>query len=36
MKTLNFVPKMKTLRQRMTEHMGEFVPFLTVVVALFY
>ncbi|KAF1492936.1 GC-rich sequence DNA-binding factor 2, partial [Pygoscelis antarcticus] len=32
MKTLNFVPKMRTLRQRMTEHMGEFVPFLPVVV----
>ncbi|NXU25636.1 GCFC2 factor, partial [Thalassarche chlororhynchos] len=32
MKNLNFVPKMKTLRQRMTEHMGEFVPFLPVVV----
>ncbi|NWW53342.1 GCFC2 factor, partial [Pedionomus torquatus] len=26
-KTLNFAPKMRTLRQRMTEHMGEFVPF---------
>ncbi|NWH47552.1 GCFC2 factor, partial [Fregata magnificens] len=32
MKNLNFAPKMKTLRQRMTEHMGEFVPFLPVVV----
>ncbi|NWI22898.1 GCFC2 factor, partial [Sula dactylatra] len=32
MKNLNFVPKMRTLRQRMTEHMGEFVPFLPVVV----
>ncbi|NXS75913.1 GCFC2 factor, partial [Pandion haliaetus] len=32
MKNLHFVPKMKTLRQRMTEHMGEFVPFLPVVV----
>ncbi|KFV02630.1 GC-rich sequence DNA-binding factor 2, partial [Pterocles gutturalis] len=31
-KGLNFVPKMRTLRQRITEHMGEFVPFLTVVV----
>ncbi|NXO55076.1 GCFC2 factor, partial [Aramus guarauna] len=31
-KNLNFVPKMRTLRQRMTEHMGEFVPFLPVVV----
>ncbi|NXQ86936.1 GCFC2 factor, partial [Nyctibius grandis] len=28
MKNLNFVPKTRTLRQRMTEHMGEFVPFL--------
>ncbi|KFQ27636.1 GC-rich sequence DNA-binding factor 2, partial [Mesitornis unicolor] len=28
MKNLNFAPKMRTLRQRMTEHMGEFVPFL--------
>lgn len=36
MKNLNFVPKMRTLRQRMTEHMGEFVPFLPVVVAWFY
>ncbi|KFQ99177.1 GC-rich sequence DNA-binding factor 2, partial [Nipponia nippon] len=25
MKNLNFVPKMRTLQQRMTEHMGEFV-----------
>ncbi|KFP19088.1 GC-rich sequence DNA-binding factor 2, partial [Egretta garzetta] len=32
MKNLNFVPKMRTLRQRMTEHMGEFVAFLPVVV----
>ncbi|KFU98793.1 GC-rich sequence DNA-binding factor 2, partial [Tauraco erythrolophus] len=32
MKSLNFAPKMRTLRQRMTEHMGEFVPFLPVVV----
>ncbi|NXW03785.1 GCFC2 factor, partial [Fregetta grallaria] len=32
MKNFNFVPKMRTLRQRMTEHMGEFVPFLPVVV----
>ncbi|NXX61064.1 GCFC2 factor, partial [Scopus umbretta] len=32
MKNLNFAPKMRTLRQRMTEHMGEFVPFLPVVV----
>ncbi|NWU61241.1 GCFC2 factor, partial [Pterocles burchelli] len=32
MKGLNFVPKMRTLRQRMAEHMGEFVPFLPVVV----
>ncbi|NXT94168.1 GCFC2 factor, partial [Anhinga rufa] len=31
-KNLNFAPKMRTLRQRMTEHMGEFVPFLPVVV----
>ncbi|KFV56895.1 GC-rich sequence DNA-binding factor 2, partial [Gavia stellata] len=31
MKNLNFVPKVRTLRQRMTEHMGEFVPFLPVV-----
>ncbi|NXL68345.1 GCFC2 factor, partial [Chordeiles acutipennis] len=31
-KNLNFVPKMRTLRQRMTEHMGEFVPFLPVAV----
>ncbi|KFP39071.1 GC-rich sequence DNA-binding factor 2, partial [Chlamydotis macqueenii] len=31
MKNLNFVPKMRPLRQRMTEHMGEFVPFLPVV-----
>ncbi|NWX47953.1 GCFC2 factor, partial [Steatornis caripensis] len=31
-KNLSFVPKMRTLRQRMTEHMGEFVPFLPVVV----
>ncbi|KFZ56050.1 GC-rich sequence DNA-binding factor 2, partial [Podiceps cristatus] len=30
MKNLGFVPKMRTLRQRMTEHMGEFVPFLPV------
>lgn len=36
MKNLNFVPKMRTLRETMTEHMGEFVPFLPVVVALFY
>ncbi|NXP56378.1 GCFC2 factor, partial [Heliornis fulica] len=28
MKNLNFVTKMRTLRQRMTEHMGEFMPFL--------
>uniref|UniRef100_A0A663EKA3 GC-rich sequence DNA-binding factor 2 n=1 Tax=Aquila chrysaetos chrysaetos TaxID=223781 RepID=A0A663EKA3_AQUCH len=28
MKNLNFVPKMRTVRERMTEHMGEFVPFL--------
>ncbi|NWH27781.1 GCFC2 factor, partial [Grus americana] len=32
MKNLNFVPKMRTLRQRITEHMGEFVLFLPVVV----
>ncbi|NXN48015.1 GCFC2 factor, partial [Rhinoptilus africanus] len=32
MRNLNFAPKMRTLRQRMTEHMGEFVPFLPVVV----
>ncbi|NXP13625.1 GCFC2 factor, partial [Thinocorus orbignyianus] len=31
-RTLDFAPKMRTLRQRMTEHMGEFVPFLPVVV----
>ncbi|NXV88005.1 GCFC2 factor, partial [Calonectris borealis] len=31
-KNLNFVPKMRMLRQRMTEHVGEFVPFLPVVV----
>ncbi|NXC70165.1 GCFC2 factor, partial [Anhinga anhinga] len=31
-KNLNFAPKMRTLRQRMTEHMGEFMPFLPVVV----
>ncbi|NWX07627.1 GCFC2 factor, partial [Caloenas nicobarica] len=31
-KNLDFVPKMRTLRQRMTEHMGEFVLFLPVVV----
>ncbi|NXW41782.1 GCFC2 factor, partial [Nyctiprogne leucopyga] len=31
-KNLNFVPKMRTLRQRMAEHMGEFVQFLPVVV----
>ncbi|NXJ81674.1 GCFC2 factor, partial [Trogon melanurus] len=30
-KNLNFVPKMRTLRQRMMEHMGEFVLFLPVV-----
>lgn len=27
-KNLNFAPKMRTLRQRMTEDMGEFVVFL--------
>ncbi|NWI50581.1 GCFC2 factor, partial [Calyptomena viridis] len=27
-KNLNFAPKMRTLRQRMAEHMGEFVLFL--------
>ncbi|NWY52016.1 GCFC2 factor, partial [Chionis minor] len=32
MRNLNFVPKMRTLRQRMTEHMGKFVPFLPAVV----
>ncbi|NWQ90516.1 GCFC2 factor, partial [Burhinus bistriatus] len=32
MRNLNFVPKMRTLRQRVTEHMGKFVPFLPVVV----
>ncbi|NXY88772.1 GCFC2 factor, partial [Alcedo cyanopectus] len=32
MKNLSFVPKVRTLRQRMTEHMGEFVPFLSGVV----
>lgn len=26
-KNVNFVPKMRTLRERMAEHMGEFVPF---------
>ncbi|KFP88183.1 GC-rich sequence DNA-binding factor 2, partial [Acanthisitta chloris] len=31
-KNLNFAPKMRTLRQRMTEHMCEFVLFLSVVV----
>ncbi|NWR66038.1 GCFC2 factor, partial [Bucorvus abyssinicus] len=31
-KNLIFIPKMRTLRQKMTEHMGEFVPFLPVVV----
>ncbi|NXI37244.1 GCFC2 factor, partial [Galbula dea] len=31
-KNVSFVPKVRTLRQRMTEHMGEFVPFLPVVV----
>ncbi|NXA29456.1 GCFC2 factor, partial [Ibidorhyncha struthersii] len=31
-RNLNFVPKMRALRQRMTEHMGEFVPILPVVV----
>ncbi|NXS62193.1 GCFC2 factor, partial [Brachypteracias leptosomus] len=31
-KNLSFAPKMRTLRQRMTEHMGEFVLFLPVVV----
>ncbi|NWS69411.1 GCFC2 factor, partial [Crotophaga sulcirostris] len=29
-KNLDFAPKMRTLRQRMTEHMGEFVLFLPV------
>ncbi|NXK16708.1 GCFC2 factor, partial [Arenaria interpres] len=32
MTNLIFAPKMRTLRQRMTEHMSEFVPFLPVVV----
>ncbi|NXG63809.1 GCFC2 factor, partial [Hemiprocne comata] len=32
MKNLSFAPQMKTLRQRMTEHMGESLPFLPVVV----
>ncbi|NWX24766.1 GCFC2 factor, partial [Aegotheles bennettii] len=32
MKNLNFVPKTRTLRQRITEHMGEFVLFLPVAV----
>ncbi|NXG32985.1 GCFC2 factor, partial [Dromaius novaehollandiae] len=32
MRNLSFAPKARTLRQRMTEHMGEFVPFLLVVV----
>ncbi|NXL90440.1 GCFC2 factor, partial [Alectura lathami] len=27
MNNVSFAPKMRTLRQRMTEHMGEFVPF---------
>ncbi|KFV70994.1 GC-rich sequence DNA-binding factor 2, partial [Dryobates pubescens] len=31
-KNISFAPKMRTLRQRMAEHMGEFVPFLPVVV----
>ncbi|KFW00049.1 GC-rich sequence DNA-binding factor 2, partial [Eurypyga helias] len=31
-KDLRFVPQMRTLRQRMTEHMGEFMPFLAAVV----
>ncbi|NXJ66832.1 GCFC2 factor, partial [Rostratula benghalensis] len=31
-RSLNFAPKMRTLRQRMTEEMGEFVAFLPVVV----
>ncbi|NXG45182.1 GCFC2 factor, partial [Psilopogon haemacephalus] len=26
-KNVSFVPKMRTLRERMAEHMGEFVPF---------
>ncbi|PKU31661.1 gc-rich sequence dna-binding factor 2 [Limosa lapponica baueri] len=34
MRNLNFAPKMRTLRQRMTEHMGEFVLFLPVVVSV--
>ncbi|NXC50140.1 GCFC2 factor, partial [Penelope pileata] len=32
MSNLHFAPKMRTLRQRMAEHMGEFVPLLPVVV----
>ncbi|NXG71378.1 GCFC2 factor, partial [Baryphthengus martii] len=32
MKNLNFVPEMRTLRQRMAEHVGEFTAFLPVVV----
>ncbi|NXN30093.1 GCFC2 factor, partial [Nycticryphes semicollaris] len=32
MRNLNFAPQMRTLRQRMTEQMGEFVAFLPVVV----
>lgn len=36
MNNLHFVPKMRTLRQRMAEHMGEFVPFLPEAVSFFY
>ncbi|NXN10444.1 GCFC2 factor, partial [Indicator maculatus] len=32
MKNISLAPKMRTLRQRMAEHIGEFVPFLPVVV----
>ncbi|NXV83684.1 GCFC2 factor, partial [Atlantisia rogersi] len=32
MKNLSFAPKMRTLRQRMTEHIGEFVPLFPVLV----
>lgn len=35
MKNLSFAPKMRTLRQRMTEHMGEFRPFFPLAVFLF-
>ncbi|NXU47938.1 GCFC2 factor, partial [Turnix velox] len=32
MRNLDFAPKMRTLRQRMAEHMGELVPFLPLIV----